>query len=181
MYLWVGAVFDSESENEIRTVANKLNEEYRLSTVAFSLPQHISLKISFECDDYKKVIAVIKSQLKTISPFVVEIKDITKIDGSLIWLDINENVTLRKIHNLLNTLLLDTFDIPLKSFDGEDFKFHSTLFFDNQIDNIHQALIDKLKKEYILPKEYSIKEINFGIAESVRAGKFTVVDTLILK
>ena len=37
MYLWVGAVFDSEAENEIRNIANKLNEKYTLSTVAFSL------------------------------------------------------------------------------------------------------------------------------------------------
>ncbi len=180
MYLWVGAILDSKTENIIRNVANKLNENYGLSTVAFSLPQHISLKISFECDDYKKVIAFIKSHLCTISPFDVVIKDITKIDGSLIWLDIGENEVLRKIHNLLNDSLLKEFGIPLKSFDGDEFKFHSTLFFDSSINENHQALICDFKNQFSLPRKCKIKEINFGIAETLTAGEFSVVDSLIL-
>ncbi len=181
MYLWVGAIFDSKTENVIRNVANKLNENYCLSTVAFGLPQHISLKISFECYDYKKVIAFIKSQLCTISPFDVVIEDITKIDGSLIWLDIGENEVLRKMHNLLNDSLLNEFSIPLKSFDGDDFKFHSTLFFDKKVNPHHQLLINDFKKQLLLPKSYTINEINFGIAETLSSGEFKVVDSLKLK
>lgn len=181
MYLWVGAILDNKIENEIRNIANKLNENYGLSTVAFSLPQHISLKISFECDNYKKVIQFIKSQLNSISSFDVEIIDITKIDGGLIWLDINENETLRSIHNLLNISLLNKFDIPLKNFDGKDFKFHSTLFFDSKINYIHQPIIDDFKSQFIFPKKCLINKIDFGIANTLTAGEFTVVDSLILK
>ncbi len=181
MYLWVGAVFDSEAENEIRSITNKLNENYNLSTVAFSLPQHISLKISFECDDYVRVIDFTKSQFADLCAFDVEINDVSKINGSLIWLDIGENEVLRKIHNLLNDSLLKEFGIPLKSFDGDEFKFHSTLFFDSNIDENHQALIDDFKKQFLLPRKYQIKEINFGIAETLTAGEFTVVDSLLLE
>lgn len=181
MYLWVGAVFSGDLESEIRNIANNLNEDYGLSTVAFSLPQHISLKISFECNDYKKVIEFIKSQLKTFSPFEVEINDITKIDSSLIWLDIAENKELSKMHNLLNNSLLQEFGIPLKSFDGDVFKFHSTLFFDCSINEKHQKLIDDFKQQFSLPQKCLIKEIKFGIAETLTAGEFTVVDSIILK
>ena len=180
MYLWVGAVFDRSVENEIRNIAYKLNEEYGLSTVAFNLPQHISLKISFECDDYKKVIDYIKKQLSDFSSFDVEIKDVSKIDGSLIWLDICENETLRKLHNLLNDSLLKEFGIPLKSFDGDEFKFHSTLFFDSSINEKHQVLICDFKNQFSLPRKCKIKEIYFGIAETLTAGEFSVVDSLIL-
>lgn len=178
MYLWVGAVFDSESENQIRNIANKLNEKYTLSTVAFSLPQHISLKISFECDNYIKIIDYIKARLVSFPSFDVEINDVSKIDGSLIWLEVCENETLRKIHNLLNKSLLDTFSIPLKSFDGEGFKFHSTLFFDSRVSVAHQKLIDEFKNQFLLPKKYKISEINFAIAPSLTAGEFKIIDSL---
>ncbi len=178
MYLWVGAVFDSEAENEIRNMANKLNENYSLSTVAFSLPQHISLKISFECDNYIKVIDYIKAKLTSFSSFDVEINDVSKIDGSLIWLEVCENETLRKIHNLLNESLSDVFAIPLKSFDGEGFKFHSTLFFDSRVSVAHQKLIDEFKNQFSLPKKYIINEIKFAIAPTVAAGKFKIIDSL---
>lgn len=178
MYLWVGAVFDSNAENEIRSIANKLNENYNLSTVAFSLPQHISLKISFDCVDYKGVIDFIKGKLSAFSPFEVKINDVTKIDGSLIWLEIEENETLRKMHNLLNKSLLDTFSIPLKSFDGEGFKFHSTLFFYSRVSVAHQKLIDEFKNQFLLPKKYKISEINFAIAPSLTAGEFKIIDSL---
>ncbi len=181
MFLWVGAVFDNNTENEIRSIANKLNKDYGLSTVAFSLPQHISLKISFECDDYQKVIDFIKTRFLQFSPFEVEITDISKIDGSLIWLEIKENDILRQMHNLLNESLLKEFGIPLKSFDGKDFKFHSTLFFDDCVNSQHQRLIDSFKKEFSLPKSLSINEINFGISDTLTAGAFTVVDKLTLK
>lgn len=180
MYLWVGAVFDSNAENEIRSIANKLNENYNLSTVAFSLPQHISLKISFDCVDYKGVIDFIKGKLSAFSPFEVKINDVTKIDGSLIWLEIEENETLRKMHNLLNSSLLKKFGIPPKSFDGNEFKFHTTLFFDSSINEKHQALICDFKKQFILPEKYVIKDIKFAISQTLTAGEFEVIDEIVL-
>ncbi|MBO5211630.1 MAG: 2'-5' RNA ligase family protein [Clostridia bacterium] len=180
MFLWVGAVFENNAEDEIRSITNKLNENYNLSTVVFSLPQHISLKISFECDDYKKVIDYIKTQLSVFESFDVEISDVSKIDGSLIWLDISENETLRKIHDLLNYSLLRDFNIPLKSFDGDEFKFHSTLFFDSSINEKHQALIDEFKKHFLLPRKYVIKKIKFAISQTLTPGEFEVVDMIVL-
>ena len=39
---------------------------------------------------------------------------------------------------------------------------------------------DDFKNQFLLPKKYSIKEINFAIAETLTAGEFKVIDSLIL-
>lgn len=181
MYIWTGLVFNKNDEANIREICKELNKKYKLNEQSFSLPQHISLKMSFETKNHEDVIGYIKSFLDTQKKIRVKIIGISKINNGVIWLDVEENPKLREIHNLLNEKLKERYDIPLANFDGESFRFHSTLFQDKSICDEHEELINELTDRIKLPFEIEIKEINLGTSELGGVGTFKVVDALILK
>ena len=182
MYIWIGLIFNKKDEEYIRSICKDINKNYNLDEVSFSLPQHISLKTSFYIDNYNEVINYIKKSLKeNLSNIKVKINGITKINNGVIWLDIEENNKLRRIHNILNDELLNKYNIPLKGFDGDKFKFHSTLFQDKNIDESTNDIIEKLKINLKLPIILDINEVNFGLSNSGNIGTYKVYDTLILK
>ena len=41
MYIWIGLVFNKKEEEYIRNICKKINENYNLSEVSYTLPQHI--------------------------------------------------------------------------------------------------------------------------------------------
>ena len=181
MYIWTGLIFDKDNESNIRKICEEENKKYKLNEDSFTLPQHISLKISFYAKEYEEVIDYIKSILANQSKIKVKIIGISKINNGVIWLDVEENQELRKIHNLLNERLKEKYSVQLANFDGNNFKFHSTLFQDKNICNEHEALIKELTEKIGFPFEIEMGEINFGTAEVCEVGRFKVVDRLILK
>ena len=56
MYIWTGLIFDKKDEDYIRKICKKINKNYSLSELSFTLPQHISLKTSFYYDNYNEII-----------------------------------------------------------------------------------------------------------------------------
>ena len=60
MYVWLGLVFNKEIEYNIRKICKKINKEFEVSEQSFTLPQHISLKTSFNDQNYKEVIEYLK-------------------------------------------------------------------------------------------------------------------------
>ena len=60
-------------------------------------------------------------------------------------------------------------------FDGDNFRFHSTLFQDSKISDKHDKMIEELSNEFKFPIELNIKEINLGISE---VGTFKVYDKI---
>ena len=181
MYIWTGLVFNKNDEASIREICKEINKKYKLNENSFTLPQHISLKISFDAKEYEDIIEYVKSILENQMKIRVKIIGISKINNGVIWLDAEENQELRKIHNLLNEKLKEKYDVSLASFDGEKFKFHSTLFQDKSICDEHEPLIKELIDKIIFPFEIEMNEINFGISEVCEVGTFKVVDSLILK
>ena len=181
MYIWTGLVFNKKDEDNIRNICKKINTKFNLSELAFTLPQHISIKTSFFTDNYMEIKEYIKDILKDQKKFIINIVGISKINNGVIWLDIEETEPLRNIHNLLNLKLNEKYNIPLSKFDGESFHFHSTLFQDNIISNEHQELIDEINNELIFPITIKINEIDFGISEIGSVGTFRVVDSIVLK
>ena len=90
-----------------------------------------------------------------------------------------ENI--RNLHNLLNEELKEKYNIPLSGFDGDKFRFHSTLFQDININDSHQEVIDKLNKEFKYPITININKIDIGISKEGKVGTFDVIDSIILK
>ena len=181
MYIWTGLVFNKNDEAYIREICKEINKKYKLDENSFTLPQHISLKISFDSEEYKDVIEYVKSILENQKRIRVKIIGISKINNGVIWLDVEENQELRRIHNLLNERLKETYNISLANFDGDKFKFHSTLFQDKNICDEHEKLISEITNKLKFPFELEMAEINFGISEVCTVGTFKLVDTLMLK
>ena len=181
MYIWTGLIFYKSDEDYIRNICRDINKKYGLSEISYTLPQHISLKTSFYFESYNEIINYIKEILSNISSFSVTIKGISKINNGVIWFDIEETDNLRNIHNLLNKELLNKYNIPLIKFDGDNFKFHSTLFQDSKITDEHNQMVDELAKIFKFPMNIDIKEINLGLSEIGTVGTFKVCDRIKLK
>lgn len=181
MYIWIGLILEKEDENYIREICKAENKSFNVNEQAFTLPQHISLKTSFNVNEYVAVIEYLKKELKDINTMELEADNLTVIDGKVIWLDIKENKLLRELHNRINFLLKNKFNIGLSGFDGENFKFHSTLFQENEFnENINKiGLI--LKEKIKIPQLLHIRRLYFGISEVGRVGTYKVIDKIELK
>lgn len=181
MYIWIGLVLEKDDENYIRDICKAENENLNISKQAFTLPQHISLKTAFNVDEYITVIQYLKEELKDINAIQLEVCNLTIIDGKVIWLDIEENTFLRELQNKINFLLKEKFNIGRSGYDGENFKFHSTLFqeieYNENINKIGLILKEKMK----IPFSVNIKELSFGISEVGRVGTYKVIDKIELK
>lgn len=181
MYIWIGLILEKDDENYIREICKEENKNFNINEQAFSLPQHISLKTSFNTNQYLTIIKYLKEELKDINTIELKANNLTIIDGKVIWLDIEENKFLRNLHNKINILLKEKFNIGLSGFDGENFKFHSTLFqeseFNGNINKIGLILKEKIK----IPQLLYIRELYFGVSEVGRVGTYKVIDKIELK
>ena len=181
MYIWIGLILEKEDENYIREICKEENKKFNVNEQAFTLPQHISLKTSFNVNEYAAVVEYLKEELKDINTIELKANNLTIIDGKVIWLDIEENKFLRNLHNKINILLKEKFNIGLSGFDGENFKFHSTLFqeseFNGNINKIGLILKEKIK----IPQLLYIRELYFGVSEVGRVGTYKVIDKIELK
>lgn len=180
MYIWTGIILPKKFETKIRNICRNINKNFNVSEQSFTLPQHISLKTSFNVSNYQEVIDFMKELLKDFNNTKIKIKDIGKING-VIWLEIEENSVLRNIHNLLNEKLFDKFNIPEIKFDGKNFKFHSTLFQDLENNDKLEIMYDELRKEIQFPIELDLDEINFGVSNIGKVGTYKVIDHLYSK
>lgn len=180
MYLWIGLGIDNNSAYEIRNYCKMLNKDYNVSEQSFTLPQHVSLKQSFKTDDYKNIIFDLKNYFKNMKQFELKISDIGNIPG-VIWLEIEENEILRKLHNDILNLLKDKYNINKIGFDGETFKFHSTLFQD--VDNKEKInnLYEVIDKELLKNNNIIANRIYFGLSEIGTVGTYKVIDEIELK
>lgn len=180
MYLWIGLGIDNNSAYEIRNYCKMLNKDYNVSEQSFTLPQHVSLKQSFKTDDYKNIIFDLKNYFKNMKQFELKISDIGNIPG-VIWLEIEENEILRKFHNDILNLLKDKYNINKIGFDGETFKFHSTLFQD--VDNKEKInnLYEVIDKELLKNNNIIANKIYFGLYEIGTVGTYKVIDEIELK
>lgn len=181
MYIWIGLVLEKDDENYIRGICKEENKCFNINEQAFTLPQHISLKTSFNVNKYVEVIQYLKEELKDINVIELKACNLTIIDGKVIWLDIGENTFLRELHNKVNLLLKEKFNIGLLGYDGENFKFHSTLFqetvYNENINKIGLILKEKMKIPFLV----HIKELSFGISEVGQVGTYKVIDKIELK
>jgi 2'-5' RNA ligase len=186
MYIWVAVLFNKEFEKAIREQAIKIGDKNNLDSVAFDLPQHISLKISFPCNDVNvsEVVDYLVSYLEGIEPFMVKINNIELVAGNnnIIWMNILENEILRELHNNINGNLLKMYNIKFHEFDGKKFKFHSTLFIDDK--NIDVNNYKKAFEELQLISFNKIQSVDgacIGVSKSGKMGTFEVSEFIEFK
>lgn len=176
MYIWIGCRLPVEFEQQLRQQCIPIAQEMMLDTVAFSLPQHISLKISFDAGkDHQQILYFLQELLRNEPPFYVNPKPIER-QGNILWIPFRENGQLRHLHDLLDRQLRLRFGIPQHIFD-KAFAFHSTLFFgpEDTLDRAKLALLD-----LSLPEQLQIDTILLGISETGKPGSYRVVREIYL-
>ena len=174
MYIWTGCRLPADFEAAIRSRCLELNQNVGLDTSGFSLPQHISLKISFDAGDrYPQVLDSIEHMLRRELPITVQPTAI-ECHGGILWVTFQENAQLRRLHNLLDRELEREFGIRQHLFD-KAFLFHSALFVGNKQDI--QEMREKLA-DYPLPERLEIDTFLLGLSEVGKSGTFRVVQEI---
>ncbi len=176
MYVWIGCKLPEEFEREIRTLCLKRNQNIGLSTVAFSLPQHISLKISFETECHEKVLDVLAAYLSCQAPFAVRVQKPERM-GNILWLPVAENPQLQRLHMELDARLESNFGVPQHPFD-KAFMFHSTLFVDE--DTAKLSVMEKLLTANFADQELTVDTFLLGLSETGQPGTYRVAKTICL-
>lgn len=171
MYLWIGCKLPEIFQQEIRDRCLKFNEDIGLDTVAFLLPQHISLKISFETAQPDAVLDDLTEFLSSQRPFSVCLCSAEQA-GKILWLPVAENETLRHLHDALDQRLERCFGVPRHEFD-KAFLFHSTLFIDEDLQKV-SAMYRKLL-EYPVDRELPVDTFLLGTSETGKAGDYRIV------
>lgn len=171
MYVWIGCKLPESFETEIRSLCLEGNKTLELDTAAFSLPQHISLKISFETAAYEAVLEELADFLSAQRPFPVRIGNPSQ-NGNILWLPAEENSVLRQLHDRLDTLLEDRFRIPQHAFD-KAFLFHSTLFIDESAEKISK--MSEYLQDRSIARILTVDTFLLGLSETGKAGSYCVV------
>ncbi len=171
MHIFLGIDVD-DSLAKIRREAELIDKSIGFKNSCFTLPLHISLKTSFRVDDsiFDNVIEDVVNYYLSIKPFKIEICKLEMYDN-IIWVRMRRNKELDIAHDDLNKMLLDKYNICLHEYDL-DYKYHTTLFMDNDTNKIKKAyaLSDKME----LPSEIIVNRLIIGVSEVGELGSYSV-------
>lgn len=130
----IALLLDDDMQNMTRALSYKLHKTFNAPLAATKLPQHISLKQTFNCEALEEVVSYLEDVIKGCGSIPIELTELQlikmptgKYDTGILWIDVKETEALRAFHNKLNQELSTKFGIQNGSFDGEKFHFHSTI------------------------------------------------------
>lgn len=174
VFVWIGCRLPEAYERELRFGLREMNEQIGLDEAAFTLPQHVSLKISFAVPNERvqSVLDALEEMLKREKPFAVQLGGVTQLMGGVLCLEIKPNARLKNLHARLDAMLMKDFDVPQHLYDT-DFRFHSTLFIDEDA--------DKLRRMYDIMSQFpnnetlGVDRFLLGTSESGKVGTYQVV------
>ena len=176
MYIWIGCKLPAGFEREVRAFCLEQNRDIGLNTVAFTLPQHISLKISFEAQVYASILEALADYLSGQKPFAVRMQKPERM-GNILWLPVAENPQLQRLHMELDARLESNFGVPQHPFD-KAFMFHSTLFVDE--DTAKLSVMEKLLTANFADQELTVDTFLLGLSETGQPGTYRVAKTICL-
>ena len=177
MYIWIGCKLPEDFEQELRACCILHNEQIGLDMAAFSLPQHISLKISFETQQPESILGDLAAFLQGQESFSVRMQNPEQA-GKILWLPVAENGQLCRLHEQLDARLERQFGVPRHPFDKE-FMFHSTLFMDENPENI--AKMRELLAVYPMDRELVVDTFLLGASETGKPGTYRVIRQIKVK
>lgn len=169
MYLWLAINLD-EQLSDVRVKAEKIEQSIAPQNSAFTLPMHVSLKISFFLpdEDYDAAHVAISEYFKTIAPFDIETDGIER-ENSIVWIRMKKNESLNRIHCDLDNLMAEKFGVVQHPFDM-DFKFHTTLFIDADLDKVNAAY--QALNSLSIPSNLRAKTFIIGSSETGEIGTY---------
>lgn len=175
MCIWTAADVNKQVY-ELREKAEIYAKQQELLSSTFSLPFHISLKISFEIpkERFDEVVKDIHNFYKTLNPFEIGIKGIEHT-GSIVWITMKKSSELSSIHKRLDEMLLQKYGIMQHAFD-KDFKFHTSIFITDNSEKAAKAFA-AIKDAY-LPKSLKAERFIIGLSETGTAGTYQVLEKI---
>ena len=178
MYVWIGCRLPAAFEHELRYGLREMSREFGLSEVAFTLPQHISLKMSFpvEKERVEAVLKAVSDILAKEKPFAVRLDGVEQVEGVL-WLKIRSNSRLKTMHTQLDAMLQKDFGVEPHRFD-HDFRFHSTLFLDKDVEKLRRVY--EILSQYPNDETLGIAQFLIGTSETGEAGTYRVVREILV-
>ena len=177
MYIWTGIDVDSQL-SDVKSRAIAVNKELGLEHFCFTLPFHVSLKMSFEpsAEDESKIISTMTSILLSEKPFDLEIQGF-ELDSNIAWIRMKESAKLNGLHDRLCSVLSENFGIALHEYDL-DYKFHTTLFMDDNTDKV-SAAFNRIKDQK-LPTKLRVNRFVIGTSQSGALGTYSIFREIIL-
>lgn len=171
MFIWAGIDVDDEL-GEVKEKALLIDNSINFANSCFVLPLHISLKAAFQIDKsiFEEIALEISNYFKTIKPFEIAMDKIEMYDN-IIWIRMKRNTYLDKVHDELNSILLEKYNIKLHEYDL-DYKYHTTLFMDSNKDSIKEAY--NLVKEVDLPQNIKANQFIIGTSETGELGTYKI-------
>ena len=171
MYIWT-AIDIEDQLNEVKEKLGVIENSVGITDSVVNLPLHVSLKISFEVENriYQDVIKTISDYYETTSTFSFTPLCIER-EETIVWIRMQDNETLARIHDDLVKILLDKFSIIPHKFDLE-YKFHTTLFMNTSIEKISSAY--EQIKNISLPEKMFAKRFVIGTSPSGAPGTYKV-------
>ena len=172
MYIWCALDLD-RALCGIRRAAIEYNTRLRLSELAFTLPQHLSLAISFEVEDgaWREAVELIEHTAKDVPPPTLTPLGVER-QGDIIWIAFEKSEPLGRLHSLILNDVKGELGIPPHTFDL-DFRYHSTLFLGG--DGAALSEMAEHLSKIALPQSLIADGYLIGISESGRAGEYRVV------
>ena len=173
MYIWV-AIDVNEQVSKLRKVAENYMNEQGLSSTTFTLPFHISLKISFQIpnDKFEDVVSDIREFYKSLKPFEIKTKGIERA-GSIVWVAMQDDDELVDIHKKLDEIMFKKYGVVQHDFD-KAFQFHtSVLALNNEVDTL--KAYDAIKDNDI-PKTLRAESFIIGSSVEGIAGTYSVIE-----
>ncbi len=175
MYLWFGIDLN-EQLTEVREQIAIAESIVPPAHSALTLPLHISLKISFYAPAHlvepikKRVLAY----FETLTPFLIETAGVQR-EGNIVWLRYQPHATLTSIQKTLGAFLLEEFGVPQHPYDL-DFKFHTTLYLDDDSERVDKAEETLLHIPY--PPRVLANRFCIGVSDDGSLGTYSVVETV---
>lgn len=162
MYIWIGCDINPKFI-EYREKVKEFNADLNLSENALNLPQHISLKITFEMEEgiAKYCIKDIIELLKGTKPFTAKVDKLELYDGGIIWLRMEENEQFKSLHDELDQIAI-SYAVKPHAFDKQ-FIYHSTILMDENSEKL-EAMFEKVKT-LPYPEELKINTFLVGTSE----------------
>ncbi len=171
MYIFLAIDVDNQF-SEIKNKASIIDENIGFQNSCFTLPMHISLKASFKIDssNFDSVIEEVVNYYSSIQSFKIDIYRLEMYDN-IVWIRMCRNRELDKAHDDINRILLEKHNIGLHEYDL-DYKYHTTLFMDDNTHSIKEAynLINKTE----LPQNIMANQFIIGVSETGELGSYSI-------
>lgn len=171
MYIWVGIDVDGQLR-ALRERAEAIDRRLGFKHSCFTLPLHISLKISFAIENriFEEVVEEITRFYDTLHSFELRVKGIEKEKG-IVWIRYEEEAYISSVKDKLNEVLAEKFLIGRHEYDL-DYIFHTTLFMDGDEEKL-AAAFDGVRNTDLSQSVVADKFI-IGKSETGALGTFSV-------